>query len=391
MADALSRATHLPYTDVILHDGDTLSAELPHEPYQPLALTSVLVCRALTQEQFPPLHTSSLSSHGPHPMSPGASPQGSRLIAPPGIRSTRSEAHSVQLRPAASRLAKSASSSGYQSSHPLQPAPSAQHDLLPSFFRDTIRPQPRLPGSPPLSPPALPPPPPRRFALVSTRDQDMLSAPLTPPGLPPPPPLPQQQPISGSKTSQQTSRATDQPPEDIILDQTVYEEMGANLKDQHNAHLSLNVVLADFWERVRVGYSHDPAFQSPNEEYRFDKHLQAYFLGHKLVVPDHDQLRKQILLWHHVHPWHAHLGVQRTAALITESFHWPRISADIRSFVSQCHSCQLMKSPGCSDSTLSPLPVPTACWRVISLDMITQLPRTSDGFDCIVVFVGQFS
>ena len=50
-----------------------------------------------------------------------------------------------------------------------------------------------------------------------------------------------------------------------------------------------------------------------------------------------------------------------------------------------------MKSPVRMDAALSPLPVPTACWRIVSLDMITQLPRTTAGFDCIAVFVDQFS
>ena len=50
-----------------------------------------------------------------------------------------------------------------------------------------------------------------------------------------------------------------------------------------------------------------------------------------------------------------------------------------------------MKSPTVAEALVSPLPVPSACWRIISLDMIVQLPRTNSGFDCIVVFVDQFS
>lgn len=64
---------------------------------------------------------------------------------------------------------------------------------------------------------------------------------------------------------------------------------------------------------------------------------------------------------------------------------------DIQAFVSQCNSCQMHKFPYVSASALPPLPVPTACWHVVSLGMISQLPRTADGFDCIVVFVDQFS
>lgn len=61
VADALSRATHLHETEVVLHDGNTLAAEMPQSatktpadhaqvPYQPLALTNLLVRRALTQD-----------------------------------------------------------------------------------------------------------------------------------------------------------------------------------------------------------------------------------------------------------------------------------------------------------------------------------------------------
>lgn len=43
--------------------------------------------------------------------------------------------------------------------------------------------------------------------------------------------------------------------------------------------------------------------------------VYAYFCNdtlYKLVIPDYDHLRRQVLLWHHVYPWHAmhaHTGV----------------------------------------------------------------------------------
>ena len=45
VADAVSRATHLPMSQVVLHDGHTLAAETPHEPYPALSLPSSLVLR----------------------------------------------------------------------------------------------------------------------------------------------------------------------------------------------------------------------------------------------------------------------------------------------------------------------------------------------------------
>ena len=50
-----------------------------------------------------------------------------------------------------------------------------------------------------------------------------------------------------------------------------------------------------------------------------------------------------------------------------------------------------MKSLGVTVDALLPLPVPSACWRIISLDAITQLPKAMSDMDCISVFADQFS
>jgi hypothetical protein len=163
------------------------------------------------------------------------------------------------------------------------------------------------------------------------------------------------------------------------------------LADQAERLLNLDVSIDDFWERLRKGYAHDPAFAAPDGTYRFDDKLQLYIKDARIVVPDYDYLRRQIMLWHHTHPWHAHMGISRTASLLQRAFYWPNMHRDISQFVSQCHSCQTNKSPGVSPAAISPLPIPDACWRVVGLDQITQLPRTTAGYDNVVVFVDHFS
>ena len=106
----------------------------------------------------------------------------------------------------------------------------------------------------------------------------------------------------------------------MLIDQETLANLGMDLKSQHNAHLSMDVIVDEFWSRLRKGYAHDPCFSNPDPRYKFDKQLQCYFLDHKLVIPDHDNLRKQILMWHHVHPWHAHMGVNKTRQLVMNSF-----------------------------------------------------------------------
>ena len=119
--------------------------------------------------------------------------------------------------------------------------------------------------------------------------------------------------------------------------------------------------------------------------------LSEVLRGTQLVVPQFDLLRRQILFWHHTHPWHAHMGVKRTISLVTDAFYWLGITTDIKNFVSQCRSCQIMKAPSTTETDMPPLLVPSALWRIVSLNMIPNLPRTAAGFDCIVVFDDQFS
>ena len=40
---------------------------------------------------------------------------------------------------------------------------------------------------------------------------------------------------------------------------------------------------------------------------------------------------------------------------------------------------------------LQPLPIPTKPWEQVSMDLITQLPRTKSGNDAIVVIVDKFT
>src|SRR3954454_10081906 len=57
-----------------------------------------------------------------------------------------------------------------------------------------------------------------------------------------------------------------------------------------------------------------------------------------------------------------------------------------------CDSCQRIKASQQSPTgLLQPLPIPSQPWEQVSMDFITQLPRTKSGFDAITVFVDTFS
>ena len=76
-----------------------------------------------------------------------------------------------------------------------------------------------------------------------------------------------------------------------------------------------------------------------------------------------------------------HPGRDATFTLIARQFFWPNMSKDIRQFTRNCDICGnatlwRQKKWG----LLKPLPIPNRIWREISIDFITELPETPEGF-----------
>lgn len=77
--------------------------------------------------------------------------------------------------------------------------------------------------------------------------------------------------------------------------------------------------------------------------------------------------------------------------LITRTFGWPNIRADILAFVKSCRSCQAVKvDHRVPQGLLEPFPVPDRPWSHIGLDFIVKLPLSSS-FDSVMVVVDYFS
>ena len=78
--------------------------------------------------------------------------------------------------------------------------------------------------------------------------------------------------------------------------------------------------------------------------------------------------------------------------LLSRTYWWPGITRDVKQYVSSCLPCQANKpSNQAPIGLLQPLPIPARRWEQVSMDLITQLPRTAAGHDAIVVFVDKLS
>lgn len=131
---------------------------------------------------------------------------------------------------------------------------------------------------------------------------------------------------------------------------------------------------------------------SAHPQYKVLDHGLIYTERGRIYVPEVPVIKQLILYELHDSPLAGHLGTAKTLEAITHRFYWPRMHAEIRKYVSSCPACQSNKaSTQAPAGLLQPLPIPDRPWQQVTLDFITQLPRTARGHDAIVVFVDKLT
>jgi hypothetical protein len=110
------------------------------------------------------------------------------------------------------------------------------------------------------------------------------------------------------------------------------------------------------------------------------------------MVPNDRALKRDIIVACHMPAYSGHRGAELTLELIRRDFEWPGIGADVKTFVSQCHACQVNKCRHTKAlGLMKPLSIPYRRFGSWSMDMIVALPRTKRGFDAILVVVCRLS
>ena len=111
----------------------------------------------------------------------------------------------------------------------------------------------------------------------------------------------------------------------------------------------------------------------------------------RIYVPKDKRLREDIIRQHHDSPLAGHPGRYKTQELITRNYWWPGIHCDVREYVTGCDTCQRMKPHRVKPpAPLVPNEIPTEPWKVVSIDLIGELPE-SQGHNAICVIVDRFS
>ena len=148
----------------------------------------------------------------------------------------------------------------------------------------------------------------------------------------------------------------------------------------------------DLLESLKSGYDKDPWFKIQTHVSSLTFENGFWIRGKLIVVPDANDLRKQIIFHHHDMPFAGHFGKEKTAQLIRQSYWWPSMSKDSEEYVRTCPSCQRNKvQPLKPAGLLQPLPIPEFRWERVSVELITHLLMTMQGHTAIVVYVDALS
>ncbi|GJZ89136.1 putative reverse transcriptase domain-containing protein [Tanacetum coccineum] len=109
-------------------------------------------------------------------------------------------------------------------------------------------------------------------------------------------------------------------------------------------------------------------------------------------IPCYGDLRSMIMHESHKSKYSIHPGSEKMYQDVKKLYWWPNMKADIATYVRKCLTCARVKAEHQRPSGLLVQPeIPEWKWDNIMMDFITNLPKSSQGFDTIWVIVDRLT
>ncbi|GJQ99160.1 putative reverse transcriptase domain-containing protein [Tanacetum coccineum] len=109
-------------------------------------------------------------------------------------------------------------------------------------------------------------------------------------------------------------------------------------------------------------------------------------------LPCYGDLRTMIMHESHKLKYSIHLGSDKMYQDMKKIYWWPNMKADIATYVSKCLTCAKIKAEHQRPSGLLVQPeIPQWKWDNITMDFITKLPKSSQGYDIIWVIIDRLT
>ncbi|GJZ64929.1 putative reverse transcriptase domain-containing protein [Tanacetum coccineum] len=107
-------------------------------------------------------------------------------------------------------------------------------------------------------------------------------------------------------------------------------------------------------------------------------------------LPCYGDLRTVIMHESHKSKYSIHPGSEKMYQDMKKLYWWPNMKANIATYVSKCLTCAKVKAEHQRPSGLLVQPdIPQWKWDNITMDFVTKLPKSSQGYDTIWVIYGQ--
>nr|GEV43692.1 putative reverse transcriptase domain-containing protein [Tanacetum cinerariifolium] len=103
-------------------------------------------------------------------------------------------------------------------------------------------------------------------------------------------------------------------------------------------------------------------------------------------------LRTLIMHESHKSKYSVHTGSDKMYQDLKQLYWWPNMKANISTYVNKCLTCSKVKVEHQKPSGLLVQPkIPEWKWEKITMDFITKLPKTTNGYDTICVIVDRLT
>jgi hypothetical protein len=117
-----------------------------------------------------------------------------------------------------------------------------------------------------------------------------------------------------------------------------------------------------------------------------------FWFGQRLVIPQDQNLRKEILDEAHLSKFTIHPGSTKMYRDLKENFWWSNMKGEIAEYVSGCDTCQRIKASELKTAgQMQPLTIPAWKWDDISMDFMVRLPLMPRKHDSIWVIVDRLT
>nr|GFC35260.1 putative reverse transcriptase domain-containing protein [Tanacetum cinerariifolium] len=116
------------------------------------------------------------------------------------------------------------------------------------------------------------------------------------------------------------------------------------------------------------------------------------YLNGRSWLPCYGDLRTVIMHDSHKSKYSIHPGFEKMYQDMKKIYWWPNMKADIATYVSKCLTCAKVKAEHQKPSGLLVQPeIPEWKWDNITMDFVTKLPKSSQGYDTIWVIVDRLT